>query len=61
MIILIIVSYTHCWNNNNGTVYMLGEGTCKRQPVLDIDVCLGVHNALQIEETKGQIYELGIL
>jgi nucleoside-diphosphate-sugar epimerase len=38
---------------------MLNDGGVKRQPVLDIDVCLGVHNALQMEESKGQIYELG--
>jgi len=38
---------------------MLGDGDCLRQPVLDLDVCLAVHNALQIDESKGQIYELG--
>ena len=38
---------------------MLGEGDSKRQPVLDMDVCLAVHNALQMDETRGQIYELG--
>ena len=38
---------------------MLGDGDSKRQPVLDMDVCLAVHNALQMDETRGQIYELG--
>ncbi len=47
------------WHNNNGHIYMLGEGDNKRQPVLDLDVCLGVHNAIQMEETKGKIFELG--
>jgi hypothetical protein len=49
----------HCWNTNNGHIYLLNEGACLRQPVLDLDVCLAVHNMLQLEESKGQIYELG--
>lgn len=47
------------WNNNNGHIYLLGDGDCKRQPVLDYDVCLAVHNCVQMEETRGQIFELG--
>lgn len=47
------------WANNNGHIYLLGDGESKRQPVLDYDVCLAVHNAIQMDETRGQIYELG--
>lgn len=52
-------SYLHCWNNNNGTVMLLDEGKAKRAPVTDHDVCLAVLNALSLESSKGQIYELG--
>lgn len=49
----------HNWSSNNGHVYMVEGGNCLRQPVLDYDVCLAVHNAMQLEESKGSIYELG--
>ena len=38
---------------------MLEGGNCLRQPVIDYDICLAIHNALQLEESKGAIYELG--
>lgn len=56
---LFTFSYMHCWSNNNGTVFMLDHGRTKRQPVLDLDVCVAVRNMLQLSESKGQIYELG--
>jgi hypothetical protein len=40
-------------------MYLLDDGKCLRQPVLDHDVALGVHNMLLLEESKGQTYELG--
>lgn len=49
----------HCWTNNNGSILLLDEGKAKRAPVTDHDVCLAVLNALSIESSKGQIYELG--
>ena len=49
----------HNWSSNNGHVYMVEGGNSLRQPVLDYDVCLAVHNAMQLEESKGSIYELG--
>ena len=52
-------SYMHSWATNNGHILMVEGGNCMRQPVLDYDVCLAVHNMLQLEESKGQIYELG--
>lgn len=59
MIMILIVSYIHCWSNNNGTVLMLDNGKCLRQPVLDHDICTAVRNMLQLPESRGQIYELG--
>jgi nucleoside-diphosphate-sugar epimerase len=38
---------------------LLDEGKAKRAPVTDHDVCLAVVNALTLENTKGQIFELG--
>jgi nucleoside-diphosphate-sugar epimerase len=38
---------------------MVEGGDCKRQPVLDLDIALGVFNMILMEETKGNIYELG--
>lgn len=52
-------SYLHCWTNNNGTVFLLDDGKAKRAPVTDHDVSLAVLNALSLESTKGQIFELG--
>lgn len=49
----------HSWASNNGHVLMVEGGNCLRQPVIDYDVCLAVHNMLQLEESKGAIYELG--
>lgn len=37
----------------------MDEGKAKRAPVTDHDVCLAVLNALSLENSKGQIYELG--
>lgn len=51
--------YTHCWENNNGTVLLLDNGTCLRQPVLDQDVGMALYNMLMMDETIGQTYELG--
>lgn len=51
--------YLHNWHNNNGTVYLLDNGSALRQPVIDLDVCQAVHNAIQMEESKGETYELG--
>jgi nucleoside-diphosphate-sugar epimerase len=51
--------YLHCWMNNNGTVLLLDDGKCLRQPVLDDDISLAVFNMLQLDNSKGSIYELG--
>lgn len=37
----------------------MDNGKCKRQPVVDLDVIQSVFNVLQMEETRGHIYELG--
>lgn len=51
--------YIHCWNNNNGSVFLLDGGKAKRQPVLDLDIALALHNMLQLSDSVGQTYELG--
>jgi len=51
--------YLHCWNNNNGTVLLLDDGRCIRQPVLDWDISQAVFNILQLNDSIGQTYELG--
>ncbi len=51
--------YLHCWHNNNGTVLLLDDGRCLRQPVLDEDVATAIFNMLQLENSVGQTYELG--
>jgi nucleoside-diphosphate-sugar epimerase len=51
--------YLHCWHNNNGTVILVDDGKCLRQPVLDTDIATAVMNALQLEKSAGETYELG--
>jgi|JI10StandDraft_1071094.scaffolds.fasta_scaffold102972_3 hypothetical protein len=38
---------------------LIDGGKAKRQPVVDNDIVLAVNRILQMEESKGQIYELG--
>jgi nucleoside-diphosphate-sugar epimerase len=51
--------YLHCWSNNNGTVLLLDNGKCLRQPVVDNDIALAIANMLQLDNSIGQTYELG--
>jgi len=51
--------YMHCWHNNNGTVLLMDDGQCLRQPVLDDDIVLAIFNMLQLENSVGSTYELG--
>lgn len=37
----------------------MDDGKVKRAPITDYDVCQAVTNALTLESTKGQIFELG--
>lgn len=38
---------------------LIDGGKAKRQPVVDNDIVLAVNRIMQMEESKGQIYELG--
>ena len=51
--------YLHCWHNNNGTILLLDDGKCLRQPVQDIDIAIAIENILQLDNSMGQTYELG--
>lgn len=51
--------YIHCWLNNNGTVLLLDDGRCIRQPVQDKDIALAIYNMLQLDDSVGSTYELG--
>lgn len=51
--------YNHCWNSNNGTVFLVDEGKALRQPIIDHDVAIAIMNIISLEESRGQIYELG--
>jgi hypothetical protein len=49
----------HNWNENNGAVILLNEGRSYRQPIIDMDIVSAIHNIISLNESKGQIYELG--
>ena len=47
------------WNENNGVILLHNNGKALRQPVIDTDIALAINNIIQLNESKGQTYELG--
>jgi len=51
--------FNHCYHSNNNHMMLIDGGRVKKQPVAVNDIYQAVERIIHLEESKGQIYELG--